>query len=160
MATPDIKAKAKRQSVLSNIYTQITKYLDDWCDTNRTVRIFVNQNISLDNLPSHICQLVNWNCITEDVSLWHTGGVSALSTHLDIWFQSVFMFNCVNVCTTWSTLSGCWRQKPKSLRKWRSEISTEIRSIKLKIPPHRLGSRQSAHRPEKLPLATCLQWRV
>ena len=36
---------------------------------------------------------------------------------------------------------GFWRQKPKSLRKWRSEISTEIRSIKLKIPPHRLGSR-------------------
>ena len=39
-----------------------------------------------------------------------------------------------------------WRQKPESLRKWRSEISTEIRSIKLKIPPHRLGSRLSAVR--------------
>ena len=89
LATLDIKAK--RQNVLSNIYTQITKYLDDGCDTNRTVRIFVNQNISLDNLLSHICQLVNWNCITEDVSLWHTGGVSALSTYLDIWFQSLFI---------------------------------------------------------------------
>ena len=41
---------------------------------------------------------------------------------------------------------GFWRQKPKSLRKWRSEISTEIRSIKLKIPPHRLGSRLPAVR--------------
>ena len=78
---------------------------------------------------------------------WVTGWQEASQTidrmvYLDIWFQSLFIFNCVNVFTTWSTLSGWfWRQKPKSLRKWRSEISTEIRSIKLKIPPHRLGSR-------------------
>ena len=41
---------------------------------------------------------------------------------------------------------GAGDKKPESLRKWRSEISTEIRSIKLKIPPHRLGSRLSAVR--------------